>query len=277
MQPPNHLLKSCLRGATLAILAITACDAEPNDDELRDGELMFDLSEDDLIQFHDTYVPDEDLELTRARMTAPFDCAVFGDFCAQVGREAAIEITARQVDLSLEGAPVEEMNSRTAAWIAEAMAAYEPPDEDDGDGFRTNGPWSTRTKGDFRLRVRNGVTTPAAGDREAWTQSKFQNKDWAGVWWQVDADSLCVNTGTNTQTLETSEPGGGLLETANPSKGCISNSGYAQQTTLHARNTGFDFGPQLWAVYTVLADGCGSADNNGVHFGICAGSLAQLF
>jgi hypothetical protein len=275
MQPKHLSVKICLQTLGLAVLALTACDTEPADDALRDGELLFDLSEDEVVHFHDTYVPEDDFDLTRARLTAPFDCGLFDDFCAQVGPEAAIEITARQVELSRSGAPLEEMNSQTHAWIVEAMDAYDAPDE--GEEFRSSGAWAIRTKGDDRLKVRNGVSSPVSGDREAWTESKFQHEDVLGVWWATNADQLCVNTGTNTQTFETSSSPEQVIESENPSNHCISNDGSHKRTTFHSRNNGWDTGLGWWGSYTITANGCGSADHDGVHFGICANPWNLIF
>ncbi len=253
--------------AALSMLVVPACDDDPGP-EFRDGELMFDLTDDELIAFHATYVPEDDPELTRARLTAPFDCALFDDFCDQVGRDGAIEVTRLQIELGRTHASTETMNEETAAWISDAMDAYDPEEVDEV--FRGSGPWSTRTKGNERLRVRNGVTSPVAGDREAWTQSKFQRQTF-GTWWQVQADTLCANTGTNTQDWDLAGSTT-TIETKNPGEICHSNDGKMKHITLHNRNNG---GPL--ETFTITADGCGSADNDGTHFGICADSTLAFY
>lgn len=229
---------------------------------------MFDLDEEEVARIHAAYVGDEELELTRARLSGPFDCALFGDFCEQVGRDAAIEITEMQVELARQGATLGEMNAQTAAWIAEAMDQYEP--EEDELTFRDSGPWATRTKGDYRLQVRNGITVPWAGDREAWTQSKFQHQDWLGAWWQVQADSLCVNAGLNTTVfLNSGIPQ--TIESYDPVNTCWSNDGNVEVITYHTRFS------SAGGLYTITADGCGSADHDGTHFGICAQAQVESF
>ncbi len=261
---------SPLHLAVVLSLCGLACDApSPDDVDLREGELMFDLDEREVAGFHETYVPGGDLELTRERLTAPFDCGLFGDLCAQVGRDAAIEISGMQVELAREGVTLEEMNEQTLAWISEAMDEYEPDDADDV-VFRGTSNWSTRTKGDYRLRVRHGITTPWTGDREAWTQSKFQHQDWLGVWWQVKADDLCVDTGVNSQH-HWNGVAWLLMNSANPGEVCNSNDGNIKKITTHARWDSTDDS------YRISVNGCGSADNNGVHFGICRPQYREWF
>ena len=102
----------------VAILAITAAACNPgasDDQALRDGELMFDLDDEEVARLHQQYVGAGDAALTRARLSAPFDCSLFDDFCAQVGSDAALEITGKQVELARDGAQQEEMNAQTAA------------------------------------------------------------------------------------------------------------------------------------------------------------------
>ena len=252
----------------IASLCAMACDAPaPTPEDLRDGELMFDLDDEEIAEFHELYVGTDDLELTRERLTAPFDCSLFDDFCAQVGRDAAIEISGMQVELARDGVSVEAMNEQTLAWISAAMDDYEPDDDIE---FRGTSNWSTRTKSDHRLRVRHGITTPWAGDREAWTQSKFQHRDWLGVWWQVQADDLCVDTGTNSQH-RWNGAAWLLMNSANPAEVCNSNDGSIKKITTHARWDSADNS------YRISVNGCGSADNNGLHFGICRSQYREWF
>ncbi|MEM7159058.1 MAG: hypothetical protein AAF799_39845 [Myxococcota bacterium] len=266
---PIRSFLSWYLGAAVLSAGALACDPMPVEDEApRDGELMFELDEEELVAFHETYVANGDLELTRERLTAPFECGLYGDFCDQVGRDAAIEISGQQVELAREGVSLEEMNAQTLGLIAEAMEVYEPDDEDIS--FRGTSNWSTRTKGDNRLRVRHGITTPWSGDREAWTQSKFQHRDWLGVWWQVKADVLCANTGVNTLTINNS----GIIQTMeskNPGEVCWYDRGSYKQITTHARWDSHD------DKYEITVNGCGSADNNGTHFGICRNAYREQY
>lgn len=263
-----------------ALLVVPACDADELDaaDGTPRGALLFELTDDDLVEIHDRYLPDEDIARLRDQLTAPFDCSRFGDLCRQVGEPAAVEITAWQVDLALEGVSDEEMAAQLAEWTRAAMAERE--DRDDGLSFRSNGGWFVRTKGDYRLRVRNGITTPLIGQREAWTESQLQHQDALGVWWQTQGNEICANTGVNTQTVTTC--GGGipcsevLLESFDPVKQCVANDGNFVQSTYHNRNNGWE-GGGLSSSYEIQADGCGSAEVNGTTLGICADAHLAFF
>ena len=128
-----------------------------------------------------------------------------------------------------------------------------------------------RTKGDYRLRVRNGITTPWSGNREGWTESQFQHQDWLGAWWQVKADTLCANTGLNTTVFDNS----GVLQTIesyDPAEVCNGSDGDLKQTTLHT-----PYSSPGASLYTITINGCGSADNAGTHFGICADTHVEMF
>jgi hypothetical protein len=272
--------KSRSWGLVAVLLAVPACDADEVamvEDTAR-GALMFDLTDDDVVELHDRYLRGEDIELLRAQLTAPFDCTRFGDFCEQVGEAAALEITARQVELALEGVSDEELAAQLADWTRAAMAERE--DRDDELTFRSNGGWFVRTKGDYRLRVRNGINTPVFGQREAWTESQLQHQDALGVWWQIDGTEICANTGVNTQTV--SICGGGvpcsetLLESFDPVKQCVASSGNFTQTTYHARNNGVAVGG-MSSTYIIEANGCGSAEVNATTLGICADVHVAIF
>ncbi|MCH9681754.1 MAG: hypothetical protein K0V04_10000 [Deltaproteobacteria bacterium] len=278
----SHVRTALMVGALSSCIAGTACDvAEPGDSaETPRGALLFELTEAEVEQIHLAYLADEPLQMTQARLTAPFNCALYDDFCRQVGRDAAIEITWQQVDLALDGATMEEIEQHVRAAIDEASDALSLAEDGRPDDFRSSGAWATRTKGDDRLRVRSGITTPLAGDRQAWTESKFQHQDWTGIWWATNGTEICVNAGTNTQTVDTT--GGGVppshvvLESFNPAKDCDTSSSNHKDTTYHNRNTGFSgFGFDQW--YTLTADGCGSGDIGSTHFGICANSHSRVY
>ena len=105
--------------ASLLILT-SACSSDEPGQTSRSGYL-FDLSEEDIEELHDAYLPDEPIEETFARLSAPFDCTQYDDLCEQVGRDAAIRITAQLVDLSLDGEDIEVIDTQLSEWLNEAM------------------------------------------------------------------------------------------------------------------------------------------------------------
>ncbi len=273
--------------ASLPCVATTGCmdDSADSEHASAEGQLLFDITEAELLAIHDNYLPDEDLELTRARLTAPFDCALYDDLCEQVGRDAAIEITARQVDLALEGAGIEEIETELEGWISEASAARREledgqPEAEVEHQFRSSGDWAIRTKGDYRLKVRNGVTTPLIGQRQAWTEVKLQHQDIFGIWSGIEGTEVCVNTGVNEQVV--SIGGGGqpttdtTIESFNPSMTCAGSTNSNEDETFHERNSGWEAGG-MWSTYTITARGCGNAEVNGVFLGICAEDHSAAF
>jgi hypothetical protein len=264
--------------ALLPGMHTAGCTGDSVDPETEDGQLLFNLSEDELLAIHDTYLADEDLELTRARLTAPFDCDLYDDLCAEVGRDAAIELTAQQVDLALEGASLATIEAELWHGVAEASALWsELPDDEEQ--FRGSGDWAIRTKDPYRLKVQNGITTPLMGDRKAWTEAKLQKQDWLGVWSSHQADLICVNTGTNEQVMEVG--GNGIptsyttLESSNPAQQCETNNSIKDET-FHDRNNGSG-DPNSWTNFEITARGCGTADIDGVHLGICADDYVETF
>jgi hypothetical protein len=272
---------SLLTVASLVALAgIGGCESE-NSDEAAEGELLFDLSPEQVEAIHEAYLPDEDLADTQARLTAPFNCDLYDDLCEQVGREAAIDVTARQVDLALEGVSPDELEAETRAWIdAAAKALLEAEDGLSEDEFRSSGSWAIRTKGDYRLRVRNGITTPLIGMRQAWTESQLQHKDIFGVWWAINGSEICVNPGVNEQVQVTGGGGGPTsyltIESADPVKTCDVNESSYKDKTYHERNNGWENGG-LYQYFILTADGCGTGDVNGVHMGICASAHSVYY
>jgi hypothetical protein len=265
----------------VAPLLATACVDEVDQDSPA-GELLFNLSEDDVQLIHDEYLAGEDYELTLARLSAPFDCSLYAGLCAQVGRDAAIVLTERQVEQALAGVPVDEISAETQAGITEAseirraIEAAQPDDESDDeseDVFRSSGPWAIRTKGDYRLKVRNHASHPLIGDITAWTESKLQHRDWLGIWWAVDGTEICVNTGTN--DLESGYLGvqiNGqyyyfLDESKDPNKHCIVGQSSHERSTTHARLESVHGYTLSWRL---TARGCGTGLVNGITLGICA-------
>lgn len=272
--------RSALLLAVTSLPVMSGCAEMEEGDEERSG-LLFDLDEVSLMEIHDTFLGDEDIELTRARLTAPFECSLYDDFCDLVGRDAALSITEAQVAMALSGATEEEIEEAFDAEVDSAMelVAEEPEEESEEASYRSNGGWTTHTIGSYRLRVRNGITTPLIGKRSAWTQSKFQKNGWFG-WTSKQADSLCADTGRNTQELYTW--GGGVpsstvtLESINPGNWCSSNDGNYKKETKHDRNNGWS-GWGLGNAYIITADGCGSASNNGSNFSACPASHEMWF
>lgn len=258
----------------VASSVLSGC-ADMGDDATERGQLMFDLTHEEVQELHRQYLADEPVDLTFARLTAPFDCTLYGDLCVQVGDGAAVQIIAEQVEMARRGETVEHIDQTFEMATDEAMELLEelelsgtPTDEITE---RSSSGWRTHTIGSHRLRVRNGVTNPLIGKRKAWTQSKFQKKT-LGIWGSKKADTLCTNAGTNTQEWITS--GGGvpssthLLESINPVQVCYGNDASLKVQTSHARNNGSCYSG-LCSDYYIHADGCGSAVHNGDNFSAC--------
>lgn len=268
--------------ALVGLISATACDGQDaSEPENADAALLFDLTEQQVEAIHAAYLPEEALAQTHARLTAPFDCDLYDDMCVQVGREAAIDLTSRQVDLALEGVSPEEMEVQLREWVDQATKDRADAEDVSGeDEFRSSGAWATRTKGDYRLRVRNGITTPLIGQRRAWTESKLQHKDIFGVWWSVVGTEVCTNAGVNEQ-VRVGGGGGGpttyvTIESYDPAKTCQASTSSLTVTTYHARNNGWE-NAGLWAYYTLTADGCGTGEVNATNLGICAGSHTVVY
>lgn len=245
------------------------------------GELLFGLDDEQVELIHANYLADEDLEQVRAKLTAPFDCTLYADLCEHIGHDAAIELTAQQVEQALAGASLDDIEAELARTLAEASKArldYEATLSDDevegereGERFRGSGDWAIRTKGDYRLKVRNGVSNPLIGVRTAWTESKLQHQDWTGIWWSAQADEICANTGVNEQYMEMVGTNFNfVVESKDPAKDCIVSDNSFIQDTVHSRlNMGVD-ADGIWWHFFVIARGCGSAEINGTTLGICA-------
>lgn len=269
--------------ASLVSLSL-ACGVDvedPTTDDTRDA-LLFGLTDEDVEQIHADYAADEDIEALEERLTAPFDCGLYGDFCAQVGAEAAEDITEQMVLMALDEVPLAEIEAQSDVLISEAMDVRDDSDEDQ---FRSSNGWSTQTSGNYRLRVRNGVTSPVVGNRKAWTEAKAQKKGWTGVWANVTATQLCVNAGTNTQVLHShpsNEAGTTVstFESINPSNSCASGIKTRKSTTYHTRNNGIDNVPgfpDYWTYYMIHARGCASAEINGINFSRCNSTHSRTF
>lgn len=259
------------RSLLLAALCSTgalACDSttEPSDDA-RDarGGLLFDLTEEELVQIHATYVPDEDIELTRARLTAPFECSLYGDFCDEVGADAAEAITGETIDLAREGAPIEEIQALLDTRIEAAVRELDPEALEAELVFRGSSSVVYHTQGDFRLGVRNGITTPSLGDRRAWTQASMWHfaqlvPFLPAQWYTVNATQICVNAGTNTQTFHFNGQEL-LLESFNPANACVAADNSLEISTWHDRLSG-----NGGAWYDITVHGSATASINGLNF-----------
>jgi hypothetical protein len=262
--------------AALCSTGVLACDSttEPADDaqDARDG-LLFDLTEEEVVQIHATYLADEDLELTRARLTAPFDCSLYDDFCDEVGAEAAEAITGETIDLAREGAPIEEIQALLDTRIDEAVSELDPEALEAEISFRGSTSLVYHTQGDFRLGVRNGITTPSVGDRRAWTQATTWHyvNQWPYLWYLADATQICVNAGTNTQTFHFN---GQLLplESINPANACTAGDNALEISTWHDRLSGSG-----GAWYDITVHGSATASINGLNFAKTAPTYVENY
>lgn len=268
---------------TLALCAVSllACtEGLDGEQDTPRGALLFDLSETELVQIHAAYLPDEDLELTRARLTAPFDCSLYDQFCDQVGPDAAYAITGEIVDMALDNEPIETIDAHIDARVAESVGLADEVEAQGQETFRDSGSWYTQTIGDYRLKVRNGITTPLIGKRHAWTEAQTERKNWAGSWVNETASQLCVNTGTNSQTMYTHTSSTGtvatLLESFNPASQCESSKATKTEETDHMRNNG-DEGSGIQSWFTIRAHGCATAVLNGDNFSRCSAEFARTF
>ncbi len=118
------------------------------------------------------------------------------------------------------------------------------------------------------------------GSRTAWTEAKTQRKDALGIWGNKTATQICVSTGTNTQTFYTYTSSSGtnstVIESFNPSNSCSSSVKTKTSKTYHDRNNGGEgSGFQWW--YTIRANGCATAEINGISFSRCASQFAKTF
>ncbi len=269
----------------LAVLCLvaTACSIEEaGDSEVRDGTLLFGLEDQDVVQLHESYLAGEDIELTFARLTAPFDCGLYDDLCAQIGREAAIEFTADLVDLGLDGASPEEIDAFMDQRLDEGMDQLAEQESTDDVTFRSSTGWYSRTVGNHRMLTRNGITTPVIGSRQAWTEAKTQRRNGLGIWANKNATEICVNTGTNTQSSTVC--GGGIpcsnttFESYNPGNSCVASKKNHKVKSYHGRNNGSEPGGGFSISYTLTARGCADAEINGVTLSLaCAPSHVRIY
>ena len=276
--PLSTIVSRTLTLAALCSIGL-GCDSpsEPADAAAEPrGALLFDLTEDELQEIHATYLADEDLALTRSRLTAPFDCPLYGDFCEEVGAEAAERITGEMIDLAREGAPVEEIEALLEARSLEAVRELDPAALEDVT-FRASSDVVFHTQGDFRLGVRNGITTPAVGDRRAWTQATTWHRENQAfplppMWYLADATQICVDTGINTQTFHFNGQNV-QLESFDPEIACVAGDNGLEISTWHDRLTGSG---SAWVDITV--HGCATASINGLNnFNKCGPTYSETY
>ena len=117
MTKPTRPLALILGSLSLLAACVADSEATPS------GELLFELGDEEVQLIHANYLADEDIEQVRAKLTAPFDCELYGDLCGYVGRDAAIELTERQVEMALAGASRDEISAYLDVALAEASEA----------------------------------------------------------------------------------------------------------------------------------------------------------
>jgi hypothetical protein len=269
-----------LAALCLSTVVMSACDpGEDPDLDTPRGALLYDLSEAQLEEIHAAYLAEEDIELTRARLTAPFDCSLYDQFCEQVGPEAAYEITGEMVDLALEGASPEDIEAHLDARIDEAATLVEAAEAQGEEGFRAGDGWVIQTKGNFRLRAHHGVTTPLIGKRRAWTEAQVQ-KQTLGIWSNKEATHLCVNAGPNYQLYKFWTQSTGweeeVIEYFNPSNSCDDSIKTKTVTTFHERHSGSVEENTSWGYY-IYANGCATAEINALNFKVCPPEYYKYF
>lgn len=273
-----------LAALSLCTLVASGCSLEDDADLDTPGDaLLYDLSEAELDQIYIDYGGDDDSDEFRARLTAPFDCSLYGQFCEQVGRDAAYLITGEMIDLALDGAELDAIETHFDQRVEEAAAVDDDGDEDK-DEFRAAGGWTTQTNGSYRLRVRNGVTSPLFGDRKAWTEAKMQKKT-LGVWSNKTATQLCVNAGTNTQTEAGTiyfanwpfqQTQYAVIESSNPGNACTGSIKTKTISTDHDRRNAHSGQSTYWS-YTIRAAGCATGSINSLNFSACASAYEKSF
>ena len=231
----------CIGALTVLVLAGACDDPESFDAEQRGG-LLYGLELEEVEQLHEAYLADAALESTIERLSAPFDCSLYGDLCDVVGRDGAKDLTGELVDLALDGADPQDIEDHIDARVDELADAYNPEFEHRGSGAFAG---VVSPAGTHRLRIRSGVFTPAVGMRRAWTRAYPEVQNPSGAWVPYSSSFLCVSPGPNTQRRVV-EVGGSvvvdeLLESLNPFGKCGVNVTTFSYQTYHERNTGSSF------------------------------------
>ncbi|MBV1858621.1 MAG: hypothetical protein KUG77_09440 [Nannocystaceae bacterium] len=281
----NSTLRHAARVAALGlIVAAGACDEPESFESEERGALMFGLEDADVEQIHADYLEGEDIQITTDRLTAPFDCTLFGDLCDVVGSRGAKTLTGEIVDLALDGVSDETIETHIDLRVDEL--ADELDSHADDDVHRAAGPYSyaDSPSGNHRIRTRSGIFTPAVGLRRAWTRVDAFAR--VGQQWISTQGTLCVDVGPNTQTrIDHLEglPGVGmaLLESFS-SSACENNAHTYTQRTFHARNTGLNRPgtvhlPALTRRYAIESIGSVSATVAGWSASIVGSGHAETF
>ncbi len=237
---------------------------------------MFDLQDRDVEQLHTRYLEGEDIELTFDRLTAPFDCDLFDGLCDQVGEQQAIAITGELVELGLEGATPEEIETYLDTRLVVAMDGLEAQDSEDL-GFRSGTSSSSLAYdqiGSLRLRARNGITTPVIGDRRAWTEATAQQLGVSG-WRDRNAALICADAGPN--DIDYIECDANLScatfpkYSTNPPTSCVSGQTFRKVQTSHDRTKAWSESPSGELTFlTLTARGCANAEIDDTKFNACA-------
>lgn len=254
----------CIGALTVLALAGACDDPESFDAEQRGG-LLYGLELEEVEQLHEAYLADEALESTIERLSAPFDCSLYGDLCDVVGRDGAKDLTGELVDLALDGADPQDIEDHIDARVDELAASH-----DSEFAHRATGTFASvvSPSGTHRLRMRSGVFTPPMGSRRAWSQALPEVRNPSGAWVPYTTSWLCVDIGVNTQRRVVEVDGSVVvddeIESEDRSDTCKGDRTAMTRMTYHARNTGqtIPATPLLPATneyYIVRSDGTATA------------------
>lgn len=268
--------------------ALGACgEGEALDGEERGG-LMFGLDPEDVEQIHAAYLPDEDIELTTARLTAPFDCALYGDLCDLAGPGGAKVLTGETIDMALGGADPEAIDDFIGVRLDELSS-----DRDDEEAFdqpRAFGTWRTANLSgisNLRVRIRSGIISPVVGQHRARTLLQAEARSGnSNFWYPTAVERLCVSAGLNAQTrIDTvgeNSPVETVIELRTTRQNCRNNTGFIYTETLHARNYGVTIPatpqfPETTRVYELSSQGSGTGTVNGQSFTVTSPGRIEFF
>lgn len=264
-------------GTVAMLVLLGGCEVPESAESSERGGLLFGLEDADVEQIHADYLEEEGLEVITGRLTAPFDCSLYGDLCDLVGPDGAETLTGEVVELALDGVPVEDIDAHIDTRVD--VLAADDRTEDDEIVHRGQSPYSVAVSasGTHRIRAKSGVFTPAVGSRRAWTKVVSESNSF-GAWVPHQATQLCVDAGTSTQTkvewFEGLSPVETPLESLNPIGVCIANAYNLTSRSYHQRNTGVSIPatPDLPAFYRIFRiRSVGSAT------GVLAGSSLSLY
>jgi hypothetical protein len=257
--------------ATLAAF-FCGCGSQTGEDlEQRDG-LLFSLTQDDVQEIHERYVSDEDIDLTTARLSAPFDCALYDGLCDAIGEEAAVDLTRMQVSMALEHESIEEIESFTASYV-EGLEPVESPEDEFV--LRSSTGWYAHRIGNIRLKTRNGITTYVVGERHVWTEARTEARS-GSRWSKIPVQEICVDSGSNTLERRYTDPSGvtdtRVLGSTDPDEVCYANNDYVKVVTTLPRLSG-----NAWTTYRMNARGAASARFVGLSFSASAPAHLRVY